>query len=108
MSQTLTLPSMVYRKLARRAAERGMTVEALVTRFADVVALPDQPSKRDRQRSARIGRLLDRFRTGELDADDREELDALIGLDYEEANARADRLIAKRNKGRNGRSRKSE
>ena len=87
MRQTLTLPGEVYRKLAKGAAEREMTVESLLTVVSDLVVVPDQPTKLDRQRSQRIEKLLDRFRAGPLTADDRADLDRLIALDYQQANA---------------------
>ncbi len=93
MTQTLNLPSEVYRKLARGAAERGMTIELLLTFVSELVAVPDRPTEQDRQRNDRIERLLDRFRAGQLNAQDGAELDQLIAADYHAANARADRLI---------------
>ena len=103
MTETLALPSEGYRKLAQGAAERGMTVEALLQAFSELVVAPGRPTKRDRQRTERIDDLLDRFRAGQLKAADRQELDQLIGDDYRAANARADRLIAaKGRRARNG------
>ena len=103
MTQTLTLSGKVYRKLLLGAAERGMTIESLLTIFSDLVILPDQPSEGDRARSRRIDSLLDRFRAGQLNAEDRRNLDALIDADYQAANARADSLIgAKQRRSRNG------
>jgi hypothetical protein len=93
MSQTLTLPSEVYRKFAQGAAERGMTIEALLRALAELVSLPGQPTEQDRQRSERIEELLQRLRSGTLAPDDRAMLDELISADYEAANTRADQLI---------------
>jgi hypothetical protein len=104
MSETLSLPSEVYRKLAQGAAERGMTIESLLQAVSELVVVPDRPTERDRHRSDRIDNLLDRFRAGQLKAEDRRELDQLIGADYQAANARADGLIAAKERGaRNGR-----
>ena len=104
MTQTLTLPGEVYRKLARGAAERGMTIESLLTIVSELVVVPEQPTEQDRQRCDRIARLLDRFRAGQLDEQDRAELDRLIAADYQAANVRADRLIqAKQRAARGGR-----
>jgi hypothetical protein len=94
MTQTLTLPGDVYRKLVRGAADRGMTIETLLTVVSELVVVPDQPTDQDRERSDRIERLLDRYRTGHVTSQDRVELDHLIETDYEAANARADRLIS--------------
>jgi len=93
MTQTLDLPGEVYRKLAHGAAERGMTIESLLTFLSELVAVPDRPTEQDRQRSDRIESLLDLFREGQLNAQDAAELDQLIAADYQAANARADRLI---------------
>jgi hypothetical protein len=93
MNQTLQLPGEVYRKLAQGASERGMTIEALLAAVSELVVLPAQLTEQDRQRSERVEKLLDRFRTGQLNADGRAELDQLIETDYQSANARADRLI---------------
>ena len=103
MTQTLKLSGEVYRKLVQGAAERGMTIESLLTVFSDLVVLPDQPTDADRRRSRAIENLLDRLRAGQLNADDRGELDALIETDYQAANARADGLIrAKQRRSGNG------
>src|SRR5947209_13051604 len=103
MTETLTLPADVYRKLAQGAAERGMTIESLLIAVSELVATPDQPKERDRQRRQRIERLFERFRAGRLNAADREELNHLIGADYQEANARADKVInAKKSRTANG------
>jgi hypothetical protein len=104
MTQTLSLPSEVYRKLAQAAAERGMTVESLLAAVSDLV-VRDQPTEQDRQRSDRIDKLLDRFRSGHLNEADRQALDQLIQADYHAANTGADCLIgAKQRRARNGRS----
>ena len=105
MTQTLTLPGQVYRKLAQGAAERAMTVETLLAAISELVVLPDQPTDEDRQRSKRIENLLHRFRAGQVTAHDRRELDQLIDADYQAANARADELIrSKERRPRNGRA----
>jgi hypothetical protein len=93
MTQTLTLPGEVYRKLAQGAAERGMSVESLLTFVSELVVTPERPTEQDQQRSDCIERLLDRFRAGQLSAQDTAELDQLIAADYQAANSRADRLI---------------
>ena len=94
MTQTLTLPSEVYRKLAKGAAERGMTIESLLTAVSELITLPNQPTERDRERSECIEELLERFRSGQLNTQDRKKLDDLIKVDYEAANARAEQLIS--------------
>jgi hypothetical protein len=94
MSQTLTLPDELFDKLARGAAQRGLTMEGLLAFVSELVVMPDQPSERDRQRSRRIERLLAKYRAGSLTEQDRADLDQLIDADYREAIARADRLIA--------------
>ena len=94
MSQTLTVPDELYLKLTRGAAERGLTVESLLAFVSELIVLPDRPTKRDRERIRRIERLLARYRSGPLTEKDRAELDELIDADYQQANARADRLIA--------------
>jgi energy-coupling factor transporter ATP-binding protein EcfA2 len=94
MSQSLTLPDELFNKLAHGAAQRGLTIEALLAFVSDLVVLPDRPTAQDRQRQRRIERLLAKYQAGSLTALDRAELDRLIDADYQEANARADRLIA--------------
>jgi hypothetical protein len=93
MTKTLTLSGEVYRKLARGAAARGMTIESLLAFVSELVVVPDRPTEQDRQRNDRIEKLLDRFRAGQLNAQDGAELDQLIAADYQTANLRADRLI---------------
>src|SRR5438552_5057730 len=85
MTQALRLPGEVYRKLSQGAAERGMTIESLLTAVSELVAKPGT-----RQRSRRIERLFARFRAGRLSAEARAELDNLIGADYQQANMMAD------------------
>ena len=92
MSQTLTLPGDIYSKLAQGAAERGMTIESLLAFVSDLVVVPDRPTEQDQQRVDRMDRLLDRYRTGKLSAEDGAELNQLIAADYQAANVRADRL----------------
>src|SRR5947209_4922315 len=94
MSQTLTLPDELYVKLERGAAERGLTIESLLAFVSDIVLLPSRPTPQDRQRSQCIERLLNKYGAGGLTEQDRAELDRLIDMDYQEASARADRLIA--------------
>jgi len=94
MSQTLTLPDELYNKLTRGAADRGLTIESLLTVVSDMIVLPDRPTKRDRERTRRIERLLAKYAAGPLTERDRAELDQLIDVDYQDATARADRLIA--------------
>jgi hypothetical protein len=87
MTQTLTLPGEVYRKLSQGAVERGMTIESLLAAVSELFATSN------RRQRGRVERLLERLRAGRASAEDRAELDRLIGADYEEANARADKLI---------------
>jgi hypothetical protein len=94
MSQSLTLPDELFNKLAHGAAQRGLTIEALLAYVSDLVVLPDQPTAQDRQRQRRIERLLAKYQARPLTALERAELDRLIDADYEEASARAQRLIA--------------
>jgi hypothetical protein len=94
MSQVLTLPDELFDKLARGAAQRGLTIEALLAFVSELVAMPDQPTKRDRERSRRIERLLARYQAGRLTERDRAGLEQLIDVDYQEAIARAGRVIA--------------
>jgi hypothetical protein len=94
MSRNLTLPDELFNKLARGAAQRDLSVEALLAFVSELVVLPDQPTAHDRKRYDRIERLFAKYRAGPLTAPDRTELDRLIDADYQEANARADRLIA--------------
>jgi hypothetical protein len=94
MSQSLTLPDELFAKLSLGAAQRGLTLEALLAFLSELVVLPDQPTKRDRERSRRIEQLLAKFRAGALTEQDRVALDDLIDTDYQEAIRRADRLIA--------------
>jgi hypothetical protein len=94
MSQTLTLPDELYVKLAQGAAERGMTIESLLARVSELVTSPTSPTQRDRERSLLIERLFAKNNEGGLTDQDRAELDRLIDVDYQEANIRADRLIA--------------
>jgi hypothetical protein len=94
MSQILNLPDDLYRKLCKGAAERGLTIEGLLTFVSELVVTPDRPTERDRKRSLRIERLFTRYCAGRLTARDRTELEELIDADYQEAGARADRLIA--------------
>jgi hypothetical protein len=94
MSQTLSLPDGLFNKLAQGAAQRGLTIEALLAIISELVVMPAQPTARDRQRSRRIERLLARYRGGPLTEQDRADLDRLIDRDYQGAIARADRLIA--------------
>jgi hypothetical protein len=93
MSQSLTLPDELFNKLAHGAAQRGLTIEALLAFVSELVVLPDQPTQRDRERQRCIERLLAKYQAGPLTAKDRAELDRLIDADYQEAIARADRLI---------------
>jgi hypothetical protein len=93
MSQTLTLPDELYVKLARGAAERGLTIESLLARVSELVTSPESPTQRDRERSLLIERLFAKYDEGALTDQDRAELDRLIDADYQEANVRADRLI---------------
>jgi hypothetical protein len=103
MSQTLTLPGDIYRKLVQGAAEHGMTVESLLAAVSEMVTPPKTATEEDRRRSARIERLVERFRRGRFSADDRAELNQLIDADYQAATARADRLIrAKQRRTRSG------
>jgi len=94
MSQTLTVPDELYIKLVQGAAERGLTIEALLAFVSDLVTSPNRPTQRDRERSLLVEKLFAKYSAGELTEKDRAELDRLIEVDYQEANARADRLIA--------------
>jgi hypothetical protein len=94
MSQTLTLPDELYVKLAQEAAQRGLTIESLLAFVSELVTLPNRPTRRDRERSRLIERLFAKYDAGALTEEDRAELNQLIDVDYQEANARADRLIA--------------
>jgi hypothetical protein len=96
MSQSLALPDELFNKLAHGAAQRGLTIEELLTFVSDLVVLPDPPTAQDRQRQRRIGRLLAKYQAGPLTARDRAVVDRMIDADYQEANARADRLFAAR------------
>ena len=93
MSQTLTLPDELYVKLAQGAAERGLTIESLLACVSDLVTPPKQPTQRDRERSLLIEQLFAKHSEGDLTDQDRAELWQLLDVDYQEANARADRLI---------------
>ncbi len=57
MSQTLTLPDELYVRLAKGAAQRGLTIESLLAFVSEIVLLPSRPTARDRQRSECIERL---------------------------------------------------
>ncbi len=94
MRQTLTLPDELFDKLARGAAQRGLTIENLLDVMSDLVVIPDRSSARDQERSRRIENLRARYRDGLLTEQDRADLNALIDADYREAVTRADRLIA--------------
>ena len=94
MSQTLTLPDELYVKLAHGAAERGLTIESLLACVSDLVTSPKQPTQRDRERSLLIKQLFAKHSEGDLTDQDRAELGQLIDVDYQAANARADRLIS--------------
>jgi hypothetical protein len=94
MTRSLTLPDELFNKLANGAAQRGLTLEALLTFVSDLVALPNRPTERDLERGRCIERLLAKYRNGPLTDGDRADLDRLIDADYREAVARADRIIA--------------
>jgi hypothetical protein len=94
MSQTLTLPDELYRKLAQGAAERGLAIETLLDIVSELLVPPQGPSDRDRQRNTRIEHLLARYRKGSLNERDRGEVARLIDAEYEDALRRADRLIS--------------
>jgi hypothetical protein len=94
MSQTLNLPDGLYLKLAQGAADRGLTIESLLTFVSDMMVMPDRPTQSERARSRSIDRLLTRYGTGPLTEKDRAQLDQLIDADYHAASTRADRLIA--------------
>lgn len=105
MDQTLTLSGEVYERLARGAAEHGMTVESLLGCVSRLIVSPADASKRDRLRSESIARLLDRFRAEALRPADHVELSQLIDDDYDAAIARADeRIRAKKSRASNGAS----
>jgi hypothetical protein len=100
MDQTLTLSGEVYERLARGAAEHGMTVESLLACVSRLIVSPADASKRDRLRSESIARLLDRFRAGALNSADHVQLGQLI--DDDAAIARADeRIRAKKSRASN-------
>ncbi len=94
MSRTLTLPDELFNKLAQGAAQRGLSIENLLDFVSELVIIPDQPSASDHERSRCIEGLLTKYHHGPLTEQDRAELDRLIDADYQEALARADRLIA--------------
>ena len=96
MPQTLTLPDELYRKLAQGAAKQGVSVESLLTFVSDLFVNPENPTPREQERSQRIEHLFGKFRQGALTEDDRVQLEHLVDLDYQEAIARADRLIAEK------------
>ena len=100
MAATLTLPTGVYRKLADGASERGMTIESLLAVVSELVA----PDQRAQPKGRAIEQLLERFRDGELTTDDRDKLNELIHVDYQEAIARADQLIDAKMQRENGHS----
>src|SRR5580765_8076250 len=81
MSRSLTLPDELFNKLAQGAAQRGLTVEALLAFVSELVLMPDQPTERDRERSRRVERLLAKYRAGPLTEQDRADLDRLIDVD---------------------------
>jgi hypothetical protein len=87
------LPDELFDKLARGAAQRGLTIETLLA-FVSEWVVPNRPTGDDQERSRRIERLLAKYSAGSLKAHDRAELDNLIDADYQAAAARADRLIA--------------
>ena len=94
MSQTLTLPDELYRKLAQGAADRGLAIETLLDFVSELLVAPERPTEHDRQRSARIEQLLDQYRKGTLKECDRAEVARLIDADFENAVRRAGELIA--------------
>jgi hypothetical protein len=94
MSRSLTLPDELFNKLAQGAAQRGLSIEGLLDFVSELVIIPDEPSERDEERSRCIEDLLSKYRNGPLTEGDRAELARLIDADYQEAIARADRLIA--------------
>ncbi len=98
MSQTLTLPDELYARLAQVAAERGLTIESLLKFISDLVASPNRPSAQDRERHELLEGLLAKYGTGELQEKDRLQLARLIDMDYQDANARADRVITAKGK----------
>src|SRR5262245_40838972 len=74
MRHSLTLPDELFNKLARGAAQRGLTMEGLLAFVSEFIMMPDRPTERDRQRSHRIERLLAKYRTGRLTEQDRADL----------------------------------
>jgi hypothetical protein len=88
------LPDELVDKLARGAAQRGLTLETLLAFVSEWIAVPEHPTADDRERSRRIERLLAKYSAGSLKERDRAELDSLIDVDYQAATTRADRLIA--------------
>jgi hypothetical protein len=99
MSRSLTLPDELFDKLAQGASQRGLTIEALLAFVSELVRLPERPTERDHERSRHIERLLARYRAGPLTEQDRADLEHLIDADYQDAIARADRLIAVKKSG---------
>ncbi len=65
MSQTLTLPDELYVRLAKGAAQRGLTIESLLAFVSEIVLLPSRPTARDRQRSECIERLFEKYRAAD-------------------------------------------
>lgn len=96
MSRTLTLPDDVFNKLANGAAQHDLTVEALLNLVSELLVLPERPGMQERERHRRVERLFAKYRTGSITAKDRAELEQFIDIEYREANARADRLIAQK------------
>lgn len=94
MSQTLSLPDQLYERLEQGAAERGLTIQSLLEFVSEIFVLPDHATERDGERVRRIERLLGKYRAGSLTDGDRMKLERLIDADYQQATARADRLIA--------------
>jgi hypothetical protein len=94
MSQTLTLPDELYRKLAQGAADRGLAIETLLDFVSELLVSAERPTERDRQRSGRIEKLFAKYRKGSLNERDRAEAARLIDADYEAAVRHADRLIS--------------
>jgi hypothetical protein len=97
MSHTLTLPDELYVKLAEGAAERGLTIESLLAFVSELVSQPDRRKLKDGERSRSIERLFAKYSAAGLTEQELARLDRLIGLDYDQANVRADRLISAKN-----------
>jgi hypothetical protein len=91
MIRTLSLSDDVYRKLARSAAERGLTVEVWLELMTDAAG---RTTADDRRRGRKVEQLLGKRRDGTATENECETLDQLIDEEYRVAIKRADARIA--------------